>query len=650
MKRASDDPPPCAKRGCDGLCDKRLSLVRLNVGGRCFDVSPESLSGAAFFEPLLAGRMSFAVDENARVFIDRSGKLFELVLQFLRNRCRPPQRVLDTYGEELLIESDFFGIDCLSHHIRGEISPFDLRAEDRALRRREEQARMDPKAFERELLLDVHSADMGQRSCYALQLPLLFDGAARPALSGSFSDFYERLNDWSGGLVEDLSNVPSLVFAGGSVLSALVGGMAGDLDIFLVGAEEPERCLRDVFAAVQKNQAKHTGTVKSKMLVTRSKNAVTIFRVVGPKPMGNAPPVQVITALYKSPLELLIGFDVDSSCFAFVATENRVVCTPRGQRALQHSVNIADTAHVGPSYCRRLEKYAGRGFAIAVPGYLPARASKHLRNSEYILLRKYDLLLKVEPRVPHKKKMEISVPQYNGLRAELPEIVRLSVNVTQKGSAIRNMARLVVLGRKNGVRAVETPELQLCDSHNLHSAEDARMSGACVPVGAGSRGEYLLLWGASVQETVESDMDNEGYEQTPLARVYDLLDKHFRYELEMSDETPQNDDAMWMGGAMHRLASAMAKRDPCSVATQLATEHQACRIQSSESLLFVYDFCTCNSLFESLRFVRDAGRPPLNSNLDAEHFVKIYGLQAKLLFEPHRFREPATMDWWEGVY
>ena len=97
------------------------------------------------------------------------------------------------------------------------------------------------------------------------------------------------------------------------MLSALVAGTAGDLDIFLVGTEEPEQRLREVFAAVQKNQADRTCTRKSKMLVTRSKNAITIFRVVGPKPMESAPPVQVITTLYKSPLELLLGFDVDCS-------------------------------------------------------------------------------------------------------------------------------------------------------------------------------------------------------------------------------------------------------------------------------------------------------------------------------------------------
>ncbi|MBJ77123.1 MAG: hypothetical protein CMJ98_08925, partial [Planctomycetes bacterium] len=340
----------------------------------------------------------------------------------------------------------------------------------------------------------------------------------------------------------------------------------------------------------------------------------------------------------------------DCCCFAFLADEHKVVCTTRGQRALQHGVNIADSARASTNYCRRLEKYSKRGFAIAVPGYLPARVSSQLRSSEYILLRKYDLLLKVDPRVPYNKDMEISVSQYVGLRAERPETAQLKVSATQQGTSMRNLQRLVVLDSTK-VRVAETPERMFCENHRRSSAEDARISGACVPVGGGSRGAYTLLWGAALEaETVESGTDDEGYEQSPLACVYSLLDKHFQHELETSDETPQNDDGMWVGGAMQRLASAMAHRDPCSVVIQLASEHQACRIQSSEPLLFVYDFCKCDSPFESLRFVRDAGRPPLKPSLNDEQFAEVYGLPAKLMFEPRKFREPVVMNWWEGLY
>ena len=52
MKRAlSPEVGPPGKRLCDGQLQSNheaiASLVRLNVGGRHFDVSPETLSGAA---------------------------------------------------------------------------------------------------------------------------------------------------------------------------------------------------------------------------------------------------------------------------------------------------------------------------------------------------------------------------------------------------------------------------------------------------------------------------------------------------------------------------------------------------------------------------------------------------------------------------
>ena len=64
---------------------KRAAVVRLNVGGSYFDASPETLSAATFFQAALAGHVSMAVDENGRFFIDRSGKLFEVILEYMRN-------------------------------------------------------------------------------------------------------------------------------------------------------------------------------------------------------------------------------------------------------------------------------------------------------------------------------------------------------------------------------------------------------------------------------------------------------------------------------------------------------------------------------------------------------------------------------------
>ena len=648
MKRSCDEDSQFVKRACDvpSLLASRAATIRLNVGGRCFDASPETLSSATFFEPIITGRIGHAVDENNRVFIDRSGELFAVVLQFLRCCCRPSERVLQANREELLLECDFYGIEWLAQMLRGEISPFDLRAEDRALRRREEEAKSDPPGAG--LLLDVHMAQAAPRPRDELQLPILFEGTTRQVLSGSFHDFYTRLDKWTGGLLEDLRGVPGLVFAGGAVLSALVEGTAGDLDIFLLGVEGTRQRLQGVFAAVQRNQARRSG-IKSKLLVTRSRNAVTFFRVARSKLAEGAPPVQVITTFYNSTLELLLGFDVDCCCFAFEADESRVLCTDRGLRALRYTANIVDTAHGGPSYCRRLEKYAKRGFAIAVPGFLAQRASENLSRSTYFMLRKYDLLLRVEAKALYGTEMKIPVMVYGGLRAKGYETARINVSSVQRASEVRNMARLVVLDQAH-IRDIDTPEIVFCERHSRVSANDARVTGTCVPMCTGTKGEYQLLWGVGAERGGEPETaEGEGDESTtPLARVYELLEHHFRHEMDACSDSQDGEDSWWTGGAMQRLASAMANVEGYA-AVSVANDYQASRLQANESILFVYDFATCETGFDALRFVCDAGRKPLKP-LGAEAFEETFGLPRELQFVPRRAREKWTQDWWAGVY
>ena len=205
MKRACEDILPADARGC--VSKMSDNIIHLNVGGHHFDVSPQTLLGASFFQPLITGRMPFAVDREERIFVDRSGKLFEFVLQFLRNRIRPPQHVLDACAEDLLLECQFYGIGWLNQHIKGEISPFDLCINDRKLRSEEDHARKDPKTFENKMLIDVHLTEMIQKRRDELQLPLLFGHVAQPNLPlRSFSEFYMHLNKWSHGLLEDLKD------------------------------------------------------------------------------------------------------------------------------------------------------------------------------------------------------------------------------------------------------------------------------------------------------------------------------------------------------------------------------------------------------------------------------------------------------------
>ena len=82
-------------------------------------------------------------------------------------------------------------------------------------------------------------------------------------------------------------------------MGALTGCPAGDVDIFLrMPVERAEDALSKIFEAVQRSQAR----IKSKrIMVTRSKNAVTFYRVAAKCGAAlDRPPVQVRPIMYSS--------------------------------------------------------------------------------------------------------------------------------------------------------------------------------------------------------------------------------------------------------------------------------------------------------------------------------------------------------------
>ena len=91
----------------------------------------------------------------------------------------------------------------------------------------------------------------------------------------------------------------------------------------------------------------------------RTKNAITI---VAHYPVRH---VQIVLRLYQSVSEILTGFDVDCSCFAYDGKE--VYGTPRSIAAFMTQTNTIDLSRRSPSYESRLSKYAHRGFEIHCP-------------------------------------------------------------------------------------------------------------------------------------------------------------------------------------------------------------------------------------------------------------------------------------------
>ena len=71
------------------------------------------------------------------------------------------------------------------------------------------------------------------------------------------------------------------------------------------------------------------------------------------------PHVQVILRAYKSPAEVLMGFDIPSCCVGFDG--EKVWALPRARRAIVSRCNLVDLGRRSLTYESRLLKYARRG-------------------------------------------------------------------------------------------------------------------------------------------------------------------------------------------------------------------------------------------------------------------------------------------------
>ena len=88
----------------------------------------------------------------------------------------------------------------------------------------------------------------------------------------------------------------------------------------------------------------------------RSKNVVTL---VSQYPYRH---IQIILRLYRSPAEVLMGFDVDCCSVGFDG--KTVWALPRAREAFIRQQNSVDMTRRSPSYEMRLAKYSERGFEV----------------------------------------------------------------------------------------------------------------------------------------------------------------------------------------------------------------------------------------------------------------------------------------------
>ena len=166
-------------------------------------------------------------------------------------------------------------------------------------------------------------------------------------------------------------NWNNMFVAGGAVLSNVQvapspGAQGSDIDIFLYGLPTDAAAnakLREIHATIQANSGANCDVIRTHRAVT----------IIGEYPFRH---IQIILKVYKSPAEVLLGFDVDSCCVGYDGTS--VWTAKRARRALNKGYNLVNMTRRSLTYETRLKKYAKRGYAVAVPNLDKARVDPNI--------------------------------------------------------------------------------------------------------------------------------------------------------------------------------------------------------------------------------------------------------------------------------
>ena len=116
----------------------------------------------------------------------------------------------------------------------------------------------------------------------------------------------------------------------------------------------------------------------------------------------------------------------------------------------------------------RLQKYAARGFGIIVPGFIPSMISRHARESTYVYIENYDLLLCLSSTTPINKVIQVTslTSLELGIQVSSPRLrearpIQMYASVMHNACVVKGLLRLVVMDPTMGFRLVRTCSPQL---------------------------------------------------------------------------------------------------------------------------------------------------------------------------------------------
>lgn len=158
--------------------------------------------------------------------------------------------------------------------------------------------------------------------------------------------------------------VNNIVIAGGFVLSYYLLGVYqfqtkfSDIDIFIHSCDELTANL------IIKNFVYNLKEYQCKTEVKYTENVIIAKIYFNEHKIPLV--IQIIRRLYRSPSEVIHGFDVDCCCI-LLNMEGRIFATERCIYSIKHGYNVVNFDRLSPSYEFRLMKYRLRGFEIWIP-------------------------------------------------------------------------------------------------------------------------------------------------------------------------------------------------------------------------------------------------------------------------------------------
>ncbi|KAJ3047915.1 hypothetical protein HK097_011042 [Rhizophlyctis rosea] len=171
-----------------------------------------------------------------------------------------------------------------------------------------------------------------------------------------------------------------------------------DIDLFIYGLDEAgaKAKMEQIYNCI-------IDACPFETTVFRTAHAVTI---VSEYPYRH---VQIVLRLYKSPAEILMGFDVDSCGVGFDG--KHVWATRRAHLAIIAQANTIDMTRRSPSYEMRLAKYADRGFEIHVPTIDRSRIDPQIYERSYNKVNGLARLLVLEALRDQQKRLNFKEHQ-----------------------------------------------------------------------------------------------------------------------------------------------------------------------------------------------------------------------------------------------